>query len=195
GSSAAAELGGGAPRAAPARGDAAAAVGGASRCPPGRLWLQPFLRALSRLGGATVADHAAEPRRRRAPVRRLRRHDAHGDRRVDRRGEDAAGVRRRARRVELHLCRGHLDAGPVRLDRLATAGVCLHGRARAMVVSDNLRPGITKACFYEPAVNRTYAEMAAHYNTAIVPARPYRARDKAKVEVAVGGHLCLACLK
>jgi transposase len=47
------------------------------------------------------------------------------------------------------------------------------------------RSGITKACFYEPAVNRTYGEMAAHYNTAIVPARPYRARDKAKVEVAV----------
>jgi hypothetical protein len=55
----------------------------------------------------------------------------------------------------------------------------------AMVVSDNLRPGITKACFYEPAVNRTYAEMAAHYGTAIVAARPYRPRDKAKVEVAV----------
>jgi transposase len=54
-----------------------------------------------------------------------------------------------------------------------------------MVVSDNLRSGITKACFYEPTVNRSYAEMAAHYNTAIVPARPYRARDKAKVEVAV----------
>jgi transposase len=59
------------------------------------------------------------------------------------------------------------------------------GGAPAMVVSDNLRSGITKACFYEPAVNRTYAEMAAHYNTAVVPARPYRARDKAKVEVAV----------
>jgi transposase len=59
------------------------------------------------------------------------------------------------------------------------------GGASAMVVSDNLRSGVTKACFYEPAVNRTYAEMAAHYNTAIVPARPYRARDKAKVEVAV----------
>ena len=59
------------------------------------------------------------------------------------------------------------------------------GGVTAMVVSDNLRSGITKACFYEPAVNRTYAEMAAHYNTAIVPARPYRARDKAKVEVAV----------
>jgi transposase len=59
------------------------------------------------------------------------------------------------------------------------------GGVPAMVVSDNLRSGITKACFYEPAVNRTYAEMAAHYNTAIVPARPYRARDKAKAEVAV----------
>jgi transposase len=59
------------------------------------------------------------------------------------------------------------------------------GGMPAMVVSDNLRSGITKACFYEPAVNRTYAEMAAHYDTAIVPARPYRARDKAKVEVAV----------
>jgi transposase len=59
------------------------------------------------------------------------------------------------------------------------------GGVAAMVVSDNLRSGVTKACFYEPAVNRTYAEMAARYNTAVVPARPYRARDKAKVEVAV----------
>jgi transposase len=59
------------------------------------------------------------------------------------------------------------------------------GGVPGMVVSDNLRSGITKACFYEPQVNRTYAEMAAHYGTAIIPARPYRARDKAKVEVAV----------
>ncbi len=54
-----------------------------------------------------------------------------------------------------------------------------------MVVSDNLKSGITKACFYEPAVNRSYAEMAAHYDTAIVPARPRKPRDKAKVEAAV----------
>ena len=59
------------------------------------------------------------------------------------------------------------------------------GGVPAMVVSDNLKSGITKACFYEPAVNRTYAEMAAHYDTAVVPARPYKPRDKAKVEVAV----------
>ena len=52
------------------------------------------------------------------------------------------------------------------------------GAVPAMVVSDNLKSGVAKACFYEPAVNRTYAEMAAHYDTAIVPARPYKPRDK-----------------
>src|SRR5262245_52428980 len=59
------------------------------------------------------------------------------------------------------------------------------GGVTTMVVCDNLRSGITRACFYEPAVNRTYAEMAAHYSTTILPARPYRPRDKAKVEVGV----------
>ena len=59
------------------------------------------------------------------------------------------------------------------------------GGATALTVSDNLKAGITKACFHEPAVNRSYAEMAAHYETAILPARPYKPRDKAKVEVAV----------
>jgi transposase len=55
----------------------------------------------------------------------------------------------------------------------------------SMVVSDNLKSGITKACFYEPNVNRTYREMAKHYDTAIVPARPKRPKDKAKVEAGV----------
>ena len=59
------------------------------------------------------------------------------------------------------------------------------GGAPAQVVSDNLKSGVTKACFYEPTVNRTYAEMAAHYDTAIVPARPRKPKDKAKVEGAV----------
>ena len=66
-----------------------------------------------------------------------------------------------------------------------TRAFAFFGGVAAMVVSDNLKSGITKACFYEPAVNRSYAEMAAHYDTAIVPARPYKPRDKAKVEVAV----------
>ena len=51
-----------------------------------------------------------------------------GDRRSDRRGDRGAAVRRRARRLELHLCRGDLDAGPGRLDRLAHARLRLHRR-------------------------------------------------------------------
>jgi transposase len=66
-----------------------------------------------------------------------------------------------------------------------TRAFAYFGGVPAMVVSDNLKSGITKACFYEPAVNRAYAEMASHYETAIVPARPLKPRDKAKVEVAV----------
>jgi transposase len=59
------------------------------------------------------------------------------------------------------------------------------GGAARQTVSDNLKAGIIKACFHEPMVNRTYADMARHYRTAIVPARPYKPRDKAKVEVGV----------
>jgi len=59
------------------------------------------------------------------------------------------------------------------------------GGVPRQIVSDNLRAGITRACFYEPQVNRTYAEFAAHYATAVIPARPYKPRDKAKVEVGV----------
>jgi transposase len=59
------------------------------------------------------------------------------------------------------------------------------GGAPRQIVSDNLRAGITRASFYEPMVNRTYAGMAAHYGTAVIPARPYKPRDKAKVEVGV----------
>ena len=54
-----------------------------------------------------------------------------------------------------------------------------------LLVPDNTKVAVIKACLYEPQVNRTYAEMAAHYDTAILPARPRRPRDKAKVEVAV----------
>jgi hypothetical protein len=64
-------------------------------------------------------------------------------------------------------------------------GVERRRRWARQTVSDNLKAGITRACFHEPMVNRTYADLACHYRTAIVPARPYRPRDKAKVEVGV----------
>ena len=59
------------------------------------------------------------------------------------------------------------------------------GGVPELVVPDNARTAIVKASFYDPEVNRTYAEMAAHYRTAILPARPRKPRDKAKVEQAV----------
>lgn len=60
------------------------------------------------------------------------------------------------------------------------------GGAPRLLVPDNLKAAVIKACFYDPQVNRTYGEMAAHYGTALLPARPRRPRDKAKVEAAVG---------
>ena len=66
-----------------------------------------------------------------------------------------------------------------------TRAFATFGAVPALVVSDNLKSGVIRACFYEPEVNRSYAEMAPHYGTAILPARPYKPRDKAKVEAAV----------
>ena len=54
-----------------------------------------------------------------------------------------------------------------------------------MLVPDNLKSGVNDPCFYEPEMNPTYAEMAEHYGCAVLPARPRRPRDKAKVEVGV----------
>ncbi|MCK4964079.1 MAG: IS21 family transposase, partial [Dehalococcoidia bacterium] len=54
-----------------------------------------------------------------------------------------------------------------------------------MLVPDNLKSGVSKACFYEPELNPTYADMAEHYGCAVLPARPRKPRDKAKAEVGV----------
>jgi len=57
--------------------------------------------------------------------------------------------------------------------------------APKLVVPDNPRTGVDRACRYEPDLNRTYHEMALHYSVAVMPARPRKPRDKAKVENAV----------
>lgn len=59
------------------------------------------------------------------------------------------------------------------------------GGVTGKVVPDNLKSGVTKACRYEPQINRTYADMIAHYGTAVIPARARRPQDKAKVEAGV----------
>jgi len=53
------------------------------------------------------------------------------------------------------------------------------------VVPDQLKSGVTLACRYEPGIQRTYEDLGRHYGTTVLPARPLRPRDKAKVEVGV----------
>ena len=54
-----------------------------------------------------------------------------------------------------------------------------------MVVPDNLRSGVSKACRYDPELNPSYQQLAEHYQVAILPARPYKPKDKSKAEVGV----------
>ena len=54
-----------------------------------------------------------------------------------------------------------------------------------MIICDNLKAGVSKACRYEPDLNPTYHDCASYYGTAIVPARPGKYKDKAKVESGV----------
>jgi transposase len=59
------------------------------------------------------------------------------------------------------------------------------GGVPEIAVPDNTKTGVKHPCRYEPDLNPTYREMAEHYGLAVVPARPYKPRDKAKVEVGV----------
>ena len=59
------------------------------------------------------------------------------------------------------------------------------GGVPEIIVPDNLKSGVSKACRYEPDINPTYHDMAQHYQTVIVPARVRKPRDKAKAEAGV----------
>ncbi len=54
-----------------------------------------------------------------------------------------------------------------------------------LLVPDNLKSAIKRACRYEPEATSTYEDMARHYSTAVLPARPFSPRDKAAVEMSV----------
>ncbi len=60
----------------------------------------------------------------------------------------------------------------------------LGGVPRA-IVPDQLKSGVVVASRYEPGIQRTYEELAQHYGTTILPARPAHPRDKALVENGV----------
>jgi transposase len=71
------------------------------------------------------------------------------------------------------------------------------GGVPELVVPDNAKTGVIRACRYDPDLNPTYQEWARHYGVGVLPARPYKPRDKAKVEngVLVAGRWILAVLR
>jgi transposase len=52
------------------------------------------------------------------------------------------------------------------------------GGCPEIVVPDNLKSGVSRACRYDPDLNASYQQWAAHYQVAVVPARPYKPKDK-----------------
>ncbi|WP_419660979.1 IS21 family transposase [Desulfosarcina variabilis] len=59
------------------------------------------------------------------------------------------------------------------------------GGVPQILVPDNLKSGVTHPCRYEPDVNPTYTDLANHYGTTVIPTRPGKPKDKAKVESSV----------
>ena len=60
-----------------------------------------------------------------------------------------------------------------------------YGAAPTIIVPDNPKVGVTKADRYEPDLQRSYEELAGHYHCVVIPARPYRPKDKSRVELSV----------
>lgn len=86
----------------------------------------------------------------------------------------------------------HFTYAEATLDQSLESWIGAHVRAFAfiggvteIVVNDNLRAGVSRACRYEPDINPTYEEFAQHYGVAVIPARVGKPRDKAKVEAGV----------
>jgi transposase len=66
-----------------------------------------------------------------------------------------------------------------------TRAMGFFGGVPQIIVPDNLKSGVTKPDRYEPDINPTYNDLAAHYGAAVIPARVRKPKDKAKAEVAV----------
>jgi transposase len=85
-------------------------------------------------------------------------------------------------------CSRHLFVRPkIRMDQ--TTWCACHVEAfeffrgvPARLVCDNLKTGVDKSDLYDPKINRSYAELAAHYDRLIDPARAFKPKDKPRVE-------------
>ncbi len=59
------------------------------------------------------------------------------------------------------------------------------GGVTEILVPDNLKSAVSKAHRYDPQINASYQDMSEHYDSIVIPARPYSPKDKSKVELAV----------
>lgn len=59
------------------------------------------------------------------------------------------------------------------------------GGTTTIVIPDNLKSAVSKACRYEPDLNRSYQALAEHYSLVVIPARPRKPKDKSKAENGV----------
>ena len=90
--------------------------------------------------------------------------------------------------VMVLACSRHLFVRPVlRMDQRAwtechVEAFAFFGGVPARLVPDNLKTGVDKPDLYDPKLNRSYAELAAHYGCLVDPARALKPRDKARVE-------------
>jgi len=90
--------------------------------------------------------------------------------------------------VMVLACSRHMFVRPVlKMDQRAwtechVEAFGFFGGVPARLVPDNLKTGVDKPDLYDPKLNRSYAELAAHYGCLIDPARALKPRDKARVE-------------
>jgi transposase len=90
--------------------------------------------------------------------------------------------------VMVLACSRHMFVRPVlKMDQRAwtechVEAFAFFGGVPARLVPDNLKTGVDKPDLYDPKINRSYAELAAHYGCLVDPARALKPRDKARVE-------------
>ena len=103
--------------------------------------------------------------------------------------DPSSGKRRRVWAFSMVLSYSrHLFVYPtLRMDQQAwidahVAAAEFFGGLPARIVLDNLRAGVVKADIYDPKINRAYAELAAHYQLLLDPARVAHPKDKPRIE-------------
>jgi len=106
--------------------------------------------------------------------------------------DPASGQRRKSYVFVMTLSFSRYLYAELVFDQKALTWLGAHTRAFAFfggvpqrLVIDNLKAGITKACWEDPEVNRSYAELAEHYGFLIAPCRPATPQHKGKVESGV----------